>query len=86
MILLVGTTTCHCENKSLFLEEIELMKKVSTTGNSHIVQLIGCILLEQPVAMVMEYVPFGDLHSNLIKWNKQVQLCLSCYRYTVNFC
>ena len=56
------------------------MKKVSTTGNNHIVQLIGYILLEQPIAMVMEYVPLGDLHSNLIKWREQVQLYLSCYQ------
>ena len=78
MIILAGTATC--ESKTLFLEEIELMKKVSTTSNKHIVQLIGCILLEEPMAMVMEYVPFGDLHSNLIKWKEQVQLYLSCYR------
>ena len=78
MIILADTATC--ESKALFLEEIELMKKVSTTSNKHIVQLIGCILLEQPMAMVMEYVPFGDLHSNLIKWKEQVQLYLSCYR------
>ena len=72
---IAGTATC--ESKALFLEEIELMKKVSTTSNNHIVQLIGYILLEEPIAMVMEYVPFGDLHSNLIKWKEQVQLYLS---------
>ena len=78
MIILAGTATC--ESKASFLEEIELMKKVSTTSNNHIVQLIGYILLEEPMAMVMEYVPFGDLHSNLIKWKEQVQLYLSCYQ------
>ena len=79
MIILAGTATS--ESKALFLEEIELMKKVSTTSNNHIVQLIGYILLEEPMAMVMEYVPFGDLHSNLIKWKEQVQLYLSCYQW-----
>ena len=79
MIILAGTATC--QSKALFLEEIELMKKVSTTSNNHIVQLIGYILLEQPIAMVMEYAPFGDLHSNLIKWKEQVQLYLSCYQW-----
>ena len=77
-MILAGTATC--ESKTLFLEKIELMKKVSTTSNNHIVQLIGCILLEQPMAIVMENVPFGDLHSNLIKWQEQIQLYLSCYR------
>ena len=42
------------------------------TGNDHVVQIIGCILNEPPIAMVMEYVPFGDLHSNLIQWKEQV--------------
>ena len=55
-----------------FLKEIDLMIKVSATGNNHIVQIVGCILTEQPMAMVMEYVPFGDLHSNLIQWKEQV--------------
>ena len=48
------------------------MKRVSATGNNHIVQIIGCILSEPPIAMVMEYVPFGDLRSNLIQWKEQV--------------
>ena len=59
---------------NLFLKEIELMKKVSATGNNHIVQIIGCILSEPKIAMVMEYVPFGDLHSNLVQWKKQVYI------------
>ena len=53
------------------------MKKVSTTGNNHIVQLIGCILSEAPMAMIMEYSPFGDLHSNLLTWKDQV--CIMYY-------
>ena len=65
---------------NLFLKEIELMKKVSTTGNNHIVQIIGCILSEPPIAMVMEYVPFGDLRSNLVQWKEQVHT----YRYIIN--
>ena len=60
------------ENMNIFLKEIELMKKVSATGNNHIVQIIGCILSEPPIAMVMEYVPFGDLRSNLVQWKEQV--------------
>ena len=49
------------------------MKRVSATGNNHIVQIIGCILSEPPIAMVMEYVPFGDLRSNLVQWKEQVK-------------
>ena len=48
------------------------MKRVSMNCNDHIVRIVGCILNELPIAMVMEYVPFGDLHSNLIQWKEQV--------------
>ena len=57
---------------NLFRKEIELMKRVCLTGNNHIVQIIGCILFEPPIAMVMEYVPFGDLRNNLLQWKEQV--------------
>ena len=60
------------ENMNLFMREIELMKKVSATGNNHIVQIIACILCEPPIAMVMEFVPFGDLRTNLVQWKEQV--------------
>ena len=59
---------------NLFWKEIELMKRVCSTGNNHIVQIIGCILAEPPIAMVMEYVPFGDLHNNLLQWKHQVYI------------
>ena len=52
------------------------MTRVSATGNNHIVQIIGCILSEPPMAMVMEYVPFGDLRSNLVQWKEQVYTTL----------
>ena len=52
------------------------MTRVSATGNNHIVQIIGCILSEPPMAMVMEYVPFGDLCSNLVQWKEQVYTIL----------
>jgi serine/threonine protein kinase len=61
------------DNMNTFLKEVDLMIKVSATGNNHIVQIVGCILTEQPMAMVMEYVPFGDLHSNLIQWKEQLR-------------
>ena len=51
------------------------MKKVSATGNNHIVQIIGCI---PSIAMVMEDVPFGDLHSNLVQWKKTGIYCNYC--------
>ena len=62
----------------LFLQEINLMKRVSSVGSRHVIQLIGCIVSETPMAMVMEYAPFGDLHGNLIKWREEVSGLILC--------
>ena len=48
------------------------MIKVSEIGNNHVVQLLGCIVAKTPMAMIMEFCPFGDLHSNLVQWRKEV--------------
>jgi serine/threonine protein kinase len=66
------------EKRILFLEEIALMKKVSEIGNNHVVQLLGCITLKTPMAMVMEFCPFGDLRSNLIQWREEASEYGAC--------
>jgi proto-oncogene tyrosine-protein kinase Ret len=48
------------------------MIKVSEIGNNHVVQLLGCIVAKTPMAMIMEFCPFGDLHSNLVQWRKEI--------------
>ena len=72
----IDTTTN--EKRILFLEEIALMKKVSEIGNNHVVQLLGCITLKTPMAMVMEFCPFGDLRSNLIQWREEASEYGAC--------
>nr|WNS50051.1 tyrosine kinase-like protein [Halisarca dujardinii] len=37
-------------------------------------KFIGCVLSALPVAVVMEFVPFGDLRSNLMKWKVESHL------------
>ena len=48
-----------------FLDEIAMMKKVSSGECCHVVQMVGCVSTALPLALVLEFVPFGDLLSYL---------------------
>ena len=55
-----------------FLEEIAMMKKVSSGDCCHVVQMVCCVSTALPLALAMEFVPFGDLLSYLKYWRKNV--------------
>ena len=56
-----------------FLEEIAMMKKVSSGECCHVVQMVGCVSTALPLALVLEFVPFGDLLSYLKYWKQKVK-------------
>ncbi|XP_068733694.1 tyrosine kinase receptor Cad96Ca-like [Montipora capricornis] len=47
------------------LSELELMKKVKP--HPHVIKLIGCVTESEPLMVLIEYVPFGDLLGYLRK-------------------
>ena len=47
------------DEKDDFLAEIAMMKRVGRHEN--IVVMLACITVQQPLSMVLEYVPYGDL-------------------------
>ncbi|CAH3167641.1 unnamed protein product, partial [Porites lobata] len=53
-----------------FLEEIQLMKAVGSHKN--IVNMVGCCTVEEPVFLLVEYAPYGDLLHYLRKHRKTV--------------
>ena len=55
-----------------FLEEIAMMKKVSSGECSNVVQMVGCVSTALPLALALEFVPFGDLLSYLRHWRQKV--------------
>ena len=55
-----------------FLEEIAMMKKVSTGECCHVVQMVGCVSTALPLALALEFIPFGDLLSYLKYWKQKV--------------
>ena len=50
------------------------MKKIAEGYNAHIVNMIGCITLQEPLCLITEFVPHGDLISYLKAMRKRVRL------------
>ena len=48
-----------------FISEIEMMKKVAEGQNAHVVGLLGCVTIQEPLCLITEFVKFGDLLSYL---------------------
>jgi len=48
-----------------FVNEIDMMKKVAKGNNPHVVSLIGCVTLKEPLCLIIEYLKYGDLLSYL---------------------
>ena len=67
-----------------FLEEIAMMKKVSSGECYHVVKMVGCVSTALPLALALEFVPFGDLLSYLKHWRQKVIniLCITITMYT----
>ena len=53
-----------------FLDEIQLMKAVGSHEN--IVSMVGCCTVEEPMFLLVEYAPYGDLLHYLRNHRKKV--------------
>ena len=57
-----------------FFDEIQLMKAVGEHRN--IVNMVGCCTVEEPMFLLVEYAPYGDLLHYLRKHRKKVLIFL----------
>ncbi|XP_065897508.1 fibroblast growth factor receptor 3-like [Dysidea avara] len=48
-------------DKSDFLKEIKLMKKVSTGLNPYVINMVGCCMTQEPLALIIDFAPNGNL-------------------------
>ena len=64
--------TADNETRDQFLEEIELMKTIGSHRN--VVGMLGCWVNSDPIFLLLEYVPYGDLQHWLR--NKRIQVGL----------
>jgi len=71
------------EAKDQLLEEIELMKSIGSHRN--VVNMLGCWVKSDPIFLLLEYVPYGDLQHWLRKKRIQVSIfiwqALKIYSY-----
>ncbi len=69
-LLILSLDRTDEEAKNQFLEEIELMKAIGTHKN--VLSMLGCWVSSDPIFLVLEYVPYGDL----LHWlrNKRIQV------------
>ncbi|XP_065897347.1 uncharacterized protein [Dysidea avara] len=61
--------------KKEFLQEIAMMKRVSMGKNPYVVNMIGCCSVQEPLALVLELVPIGNLLEYL-KANRTIAHCI----------
>ena len=70
------------ELKHDFLQEINLMKKVAQGCNPFVVNMIGCCTIEEPLALIMEFVSGGNLleflKAHRTKVRNMVMLICTC--------
>ena len=57
--------TARGSERQDFLSEIEMMKKVSEGHSHHVVGMLGCSTLREPLCLLTEFVKHGDLLSYL---------------------
>ena len=61
-----------------------MMKKVSSGECYHVVKMVGCVSTALPLALALEFVPFGDLLSYLKHWRQKV-INVLCHAITVYY-
>jgi len=64
--------TASRKERSDFLLEIDMMKKISEGYCANIVNMVGCVTLQEPLCLVTEFVPHGDLLDYLRNQRKKV--------------
>ena len=67
-------------DKASFLKEIEMMKKVSGSYHDHqkfVVNMLGCVTVQEPMMLVLEYATHGDLLTYLRNSRDEVRERLS---------
>lgn len=62
------------ETRQSFLNEINMMKKVAGGNCVNVVRMVGCVSVQSPYALVLEYVPYGSLLDYLRENRKLVSV------------
>ena len=75
----IKTVSAKGNERKDFLSEIEMMKKVAEGQNPHVVGLLGCVTIQEPLCLITEFVKFGDLLSYL-RMNRRMVITLKPHK------
>ena len=50
------------------------MKRIAKGNNAHVVNMLGCVTLQEPLSLITEFVEHGDLLTYLCACRKQVSI------------
>ena len=67
------TASATGSERTDFLQEIDLMKKIAEGNNPHVITFIGCVTVREPLCLITEFVKYGDLLSYLETMRKLVR-------------
>ena len=56
-----STDTASRKERNDFLLEIDMMKKISEGCCANIVNMVGCVTIQEPFCLITEFVPHGNL-------------------------
>ena len=59
ILVVIFVDMADIEQRGEFLKEIQLMKNMGSHKN--IVNMLGCCTLQEPMFLLVEYIPHGDL-------------------------
>ncbi len=93
----VCVDTASRKERSDFLTEIDMMKKISEGYCANIVNMVGCVTLQEPLCLITEFVSHGDLLDYLRNQRKKGEYFillfffiyyyfLFFYFFVLNFC
>ena len=72
MMLYPCTASASGNERTDFISEIEMMKRIAQGNNPHVVNMIGCVTIQEPLCLITEFVKYGDLQSYLRTNRKMV--------------
>ena len=61
----ISADNSSVEEKQLFTDEINVMKRVSDGNNPHVLKMLGCVTATNPMMLVLQFVPQGNLKNYL---------------------
>ena len=79
------TASATGSERTDFLHEIDTMKKIAKGNNPHVVGLVGCVTIQEPLCLITEFVKHGDLLSYLQNIRKLVLILITIhYKFFIN--